>query len=213
MQSGIFIQIDITVEEQIAILILAAGESKRFGQLKQLLKINGDSLLQHTVKTAIGAYIGPVVVVTGYENEEIGKDLDGFTGKIQLVHNHEWQEGIGSSIRTGIHYIRENLTQVYGVIIMLCDQPLIKSEYLINMVRSHFSSGKKIIASGYGGSWGVPVFFQKKLFGYLAELKGDKGAKSVVNRLKQDVHVLPNPDAELDIDIVEDYDRLKEILK
>ena len=80
------------------------------------------------------------------------------------------------------------------------------------MVRSHYSSGKKIIASGYGGSWGVPVFFQNKLFEYLEEIEGETGAKSVINQLKHDVFVLPNSDAEMDIDTVEDFEKLKNIL-
>jgi molybdenum cofactor cytidylyltransferase len=76
------------------------------------------------------------------------------------------------------------------------------------MVRSHYTYGKKIIASGYGGSYGVPVFFHKSIFGYLDKVGTKEGAKSVITKLKQDVHVIPNPEAEFDIDTPEDYKRL-----
>ena len=120
----------------------------------------------------------------------------------------QWEEGVSTAIRNGIKFIRKNIPEVYGVIILLCDQPLISSEFIVKMTRSHYTSRKKIIASGYGGSFGVPVFFHHQLFSYLEELEGDSGAKSVINRFKQNVHVLPNPDAEIDIDTVDDYNRI-----
>jgi len=54
----------------------------------------------------------------------------------------------------------------------------------------------------------VPAFFHYTFFGYLEELDGDRGAKSVINRLKENVFVLLNADAEFDIDTTEDYDRI-----
>ena len=53
---------------------------------------------------------------------------------------------------------------------------------------------------------------QNKLFEYLEEIEGEKGAKSVITQLKHDVYVLPNSDAEMDIDTVEDFEKLKNIL-
>ena len=196
------------MEEKIAILILAAGESRRFGTPKQLLAYKNQTLIGKAVSTALMAKIGPCIVITGSHSKEIIKDLKKFKNKIRTCNNDDWKDGMSSSIRNGIKYIKKEITDVYGVIILLCDQPLIKSDFLVEMTRSHFSSRKKIIASGYGGSWGVPVFFHHSLFSYLEELEGDHGAKSVINRLKQYVHVLPNPDAEVDIDTVEDYDRI-----
>ncbi len=196
------------MEEKIVVLILAAGASERFGKAKQLLVYNKHSLVINAVRTGLEAKIGPCIVVTGSNNKAVEKELKEFKGSIRLCYNSQWKEGMGASIRNGIKFINKNIPEAYGVVILLCDQPLIGSDYLINMTRSHFSSRKKIIASGYGGSWGVPAFFHHQLFGYLEELTGDHGAKSVINRLKQNVHVLPNQDAEIDIDTFDDYDRI-----
>ncbi|MFC2124576.1 NTP transferase domain-containing protein, partial [Bacteroidota bacterium] len=153
------------MEEKIAILILAAGASERFGKPKQLLIYKEHSLISKAVRTALKAKIGPCIVITGSHNKEVEHDLKVYEDKIRLYNNTKWEEGMGSSLRNGIKFINNNIPDVYGVIILLCDQPLINSNFLIEIVRSHFSSRKKIIASGYGGSWGAPVFFHHTLFG------------------------------------------------
>jgi len=196
------------MEEKIVTLIMAAGASERLGQPKQLLPFKNLSFVSNAVNTAIESKNGPCVVVTGAHYKEVKEDLKSFKNKVLLCHNKEWEKGIGSSIQCGIKFINNNIPDVYGVIILLCDQPFIKSDFLVRMTRSHFTSRKKIIASGYGGSWGVPVFFHSSMFGYLEELEGDKGAKIVINRFKQNVFVIPNAEAEIDIDTMDDYKQI-----
>ena len=193
------------MEERIAILILAAGASSRFNSPKQLLKFRGKSLVEHAVDTALSANIGPVYVVLGNSGEEIAKELHAIRDKITILINPDWNAGVSSSIKKGFKEVENNHEDIYGVMVTLADQPLITVSHLIKMVKSHFTFGKNIIASGYGGSFGVPVFFHKSLFNYIEKLDGDRGAKSIISKLKRDVHIVPNPDAELDINTEEDY--------
>jgi molybdenum cofactor cytidylyltransferase len=188
-------------------MILAAGPSHRFGKPKQLLEFKGKTLIENSIDNAMASNIGPVVVVTGanYSKfERVLKKIDG----IKIVHNKAWNKGLSASIQKGLKYTQRVFPNLYAVIVLLCDQPLITHEHIIDMVRSHYTYGKKIIASGYGGSYGVPVFFHKTIFGYLDKITNKDGAKSIISKLKQDVHVIPNPDAEFDIDTPEDYKRL-----
>lgn len=196
------------LEEKIAILILGAGGSARLERPKQLLEYKGKTLVENAIDTALDSHLGPVYLILGSHGQEIAKHLKKYKGEIDIIHNQKWEQGVSSSIRMGLKEIEKEEPGIYGIIITLVDQPLINLSHLVNMIRSHFTSGKKIIASGYGGSFGVPVFFHRKMFSYVEKLEGDQGAKSIISKLKLDVHIMPNPDAELDIDSEEDYKNL-----
>ncbi len=198
------------LDEKIATIILAAGSSSRFKEPKQLLEYQGSTLIETAVSTAVKTHFGPVITVVGSDEKKVVNALKSYKDKTAIVVNNAWEGGVSSSILAGLEKIQQMDSDIYGVLIMLSDQPLISVNHLVAMVRSHFSSGKKIIASGYGGSFGVPAFFHKSLFHYFDKLEGDKGAKSIISKLKQDVHVIPNPNAELDIDTEEDYKKLLE---
>jgi molybdenum cofactor cytidylyltransferase len=193
------------LEEKIAIIILGAGASTRLSEPKQLLAFRGKSLIENAIDTALASNLGPVYVVLGSSGDLISKKLKTYKRKITFIHNQDWETGVGSSIRAGLKEVEKKDPKTYGILITLVDQPLIETSHLVNMIRSHFTFGKKIIASGYGGSFGVPAFFHNSLFNYVERLDGDQGAKSIISKLKRDVHIIPNPDAELDIDTEEDY--------
>jgi molybdenum cofactor cytidylyltransferase len=193
------------LEERIAIIILGAGASKRLNEPKQLLLFRGKTLIENAIENALNSNLGPVFVVLGCSADLISKKLKSYKGKITIVNNPEWEDGVGSSIRVGLKEVEKRDPRTYGVLITLVDQPLIDTSHLVKMIRSHFTFGKKIIASGYGGSFGVPAFFHKSFFNFVEKLDGDQGAKTIISKLKQDVHIIPNPDAELDIDSEEDY--------
>lgn len=197
------------MEEKISIIILGAGPSTRLNEPKQLLAFKDKTLIEHSIDNALASNLGPVFVVIGSSADLISKKLKGYKGKINIILNQEWESGVGSSIRAGLREVEKKEPKTYGILITLVDQPLIDTSHLLNMIRSHFTFGKKIIASGYGGSFGVPAFFHKSLFNYVEKLEGDQGAKSIISKLKQDVHIIPNPDAELDIDTEADYQVLQ----
>jgi molybdenum cofactor cytidylyltransferase len=194
------------LDEKIAILVLGAGRSSRLDQPKQLLEYKGKTLIDNAIDTAIESNLGPVYVVLGSNGQVIAQQLKKNKRRIRIVQNQKWERGVSSSIQAGLKEMLKEEPDLYGIIITLVDQPLIKVTHLINMVKSHFTFGKKIIASGYGGSFGVPAFFHRKMFQFLEKLEGDQGAKSIISKLKLDVHIMPNPDAEVDIDSEEDYD-------
>src|ERR1700758_5100725 len=88
-----------------ATLVLAAGASTRLGQPKQLLKVDGESLLRRTVRIAAETGCGPIFVVLGFDSENMRKELCNQGPKI--VINPDWHSGMGSSLRCGINALME----------------------------------------------------------------------------------------------------------
>ncbi len=91
------------VHEPAAAIVLAAGDSSRYGKTKQLLDWHGEPFVRAVAKTALEAGCSPVVVVTGSDAEQVEsavKDLP-----VTVVHNPDWKEGQASSIRAGLQVL------------------------------------------------------------------------------------------------------------
>jgi len=80
---------------------------------------------------------------------------------------------------------------------------------IVGLVRAHYETGCSIVASQYGGSYGVPALFGKAHFAELATLKGAAGAKQVIQNHLQKVQLLPFPEGEIDVDTPVDFARLQ----
>jgi molybdenum cofactor cytidylyltransferase len=191
-------------ETKIRFLILAAGASRRLGQPKQLVKFKGESLVYRISKEALKSQVGNVTVVTGYKNEEISAEIEGLD--VNTYFNSEWKEGMGSSIRNGLSAILQEDPETNAVIIAMVDQPYVSAAHFEKLFNAYDSSRPMIIASAYGGTFGVPVLVDNFYFEMLKGLKGDEGGKKIfVNYLKNIVEI---PFAEGSIDIDEEEDLL-----
>ena len=193
----------------IAIIILAAGSSSRLGSPKQLLHFNGKSLLQHAIEQAKGSGCGDVVVILGAGAIEINSDID--DPDLIVLENSQWEEGMASSIRSGIYHLMD--TGVEAAIIMVCDQPYSNSALLKRMVDIYKETGKAIVASEYDGKPGTPALFSRSVFASLLLLKGDKGAKQMIMEHKEMAAFVEFPEGIIDIDTAEDYEILRQTNK
>src|SRR5579863_9098181 len=110
-------------------IVLAAGASRRFGSPKQLVRVDGQSLLQRVVAHASGLLGAGVTVVLGAHAAEIAETLP--PGSAGTLINRNWQEGIGSSIRLGVQRLPGACD---GVLLMLADQPLVGAETLQRLI-------------------------------------------------------------------------------
>ena len=191
------------------IVILAAGESSRIGSRKQKLIFKGKSLLQWAVDCALLAKSGPVIVILGAHGEEIQADLK--KEDVIVYHNLEWKEGMSSSIRSGIRVLESTGPLVSGVIFMVCDQPFADENLINKLINKKVKTGKDIVASSYNGTTGVPVLFDKKFFGELDKLKGQEGAKKLLQQHKGSVAEVDFPGGGFDIDTLQDYEALVKI--
>ena len=187
------------------VVILAAGASTRMGAPKQLLDYHGKPLLRHAVDVALASRCQQVLVVLGANADQLQPALAGST--VTVVDNPEWEGGMGTSIRAGVAVAeREGLD---GVILALADQPLVTSEILNSLIATHRESGQPIIASQYAGTVGVPVFFNRAYFPHLLALQPAQGCKSVILKHSTDAIRLDCPEAEVDVDTPQDYQRVQ----
>ena len=191
--------------KNIGIIILAAGESSRLGQPKQMLKYGDLTLLEHCIHVAHGSNANPIIVVVGAHADLVSSRVD---DKTHFVTNGHWQEGMASSIRCGIRAALELDPSMEGAIFMVCDQPYVTSLLLNTLIAAHQTTSKPIVASGYDNTVGPPAFFKKKFFPELLQLNGDVGAKSVIKQHAGEVEIVLFPRGSMDIDTEDDYQKL-----
>lgn len=184
-------------------VILAAGSSSRMGSPKQVLQFEGNSLLSRAALAALGAACNPVVVVTGAHAELCRRELDQLD--VREAFNPDWETGMASSIRAGIDGLVSVKPEVAAVVLLLCDQPHVTTEIVSSLVAAHQATGRPVIASTYGGSFGVPALFSRTLFPELARLEGTSGAKEIIGRHASVTHFLPFPAGEVDVDTPHDF--------
>ncbi|MBC7401009.1 MAG: nucleotidyltransferase family protein, partial [Mucilaginibacter sp.] len=156
-----------------ALIILAAGASSRMGFPKQTLLYKGRTLLEITIEAGLKSKCRPVTVVLGANSEKIEPGIKDYP--INIIHNPDWETGMGSSIALAIKGI-QNDTSINQAVIMLCDQPFVTSRLIDSMLYKQQETNKRIIACNYKDTIGVPVLFNRALFDELIGLQGQEGA-------------------------------------
>ena len=187
-------------------VVLAAGSSSRMGSPKQTLQYLGESLLRRAALAALGTACRPIIVVTGANAELSRRELDGLD--VREVFNMRWETGMASSVRAGVEGLLSAAPDIDAVVLLLCDQPHVTAEVISGLVAAHRTTGSPIVASTYGGNFGVPALFGKSLFDELARLEGAAGAKQVIKRHASEAHFLPFDEGEVDVDTPDDFSRL-----
>jgi molybdenum cofactor cytidylyltransferase len=193
-----------------AIVILAAGQSSRLGSPKQLLQFNGKSLLRHSVEEALQTRL-PVIVVVGANSQLIKDELKNLN--ITIEENKRWHEGMSTSLQCGLAAAKNLKNEIDGIIFMVSDQPFVSATLLTNLLKAQDESGLPIAASGYAGALGTPVLFHKFFFDELMNLRGDTGARKLIEKYKNLATEISFPEGVIDIDTVEDYKALLQKLK
>ncbi len=186
------------------IIILAAGNSSRMGEPKQLMKFKSKTFLQHIIEESKEANLNPVICVTGYQSDQISKAIAGMN--VIIVNNEQWSEGMGTGISAGIKEALQS--DLDSVILAVSDQPYVSSGLFAKMLTLKDKSGKKIVASSYAGTLGTPVLFDKEYFNQLISLHGNQGAKNIVHMNMSDVVTVKFEKGSIDIDTKEDYEKL-----
>lgn len=185
-------------------IILAAGESSRFGSPKQLAGWQENNLLQHTINITESFFDKNIIVVLGANAELIQSRLD--KSDVTIETNNDWQSGISSSIQAGIKALPDDTE---AVMILLCDQPLLEKSSLKKLISLWQQQRNSIVASEYQDTVGVPAIFPAAFFSQLEALQGDKGAKQLLISMKERLLTVSVPEASIDIDTQNDFNNLK----
>ncbi len=182
---------------KIGALVLAAGNSSRFGSNKLLFKINGKSVLERTLLALSGFKFWKTAVVVS------NTDFDDILGNhVEKILNKQISLGIGKSIALGTIYLRE---EVSGILIVLADQPLLTLDDIKKMTDVFLGDPTKIVACSVDGEIRNPIIFPTGYFDELIKLSGDRGARGLANsHIDNIVRVEVDSSHLLDIDSIQD---------
>ena len=191
----------------VAAVILAAGGSSRTPDGRnELLMYRGKSLLRRTVDVAIDAGCRPVTVVIGAFADQMREELAGID--VDIIENPRWQLGMGTSVKAGVAAVAVD-DDVDGVLLLVCDQPGLRSDVMRELVDVWSRSGLTIAAADYGASLGVPAVFSRALLPDLLALSDANGAKRLIDHNRDRVAVVPFPRKATNIDTPDDAAKLE----
>lgn len=169
------------------------------GRPKQLIEIDGRPLVRRVAEAAVAARFSPAVIVLGAYAERIAPAFEGLP--LQIAINDGWEEGLGSSIRTGVAAVLNAAPEVGAIILTLADQPSLHSTHLRRLHETHRLNSAPIVASELHGIPTPPALFAPIHFPALLSLRGDIGARSLL--ASHPAQLIPAPDL-ADIDTPED---------
>jgi molybdenum cofactor cytidylyltransferase len=190
------------------VLVLAAGASTRLGQPKQLVRLGGRPALHIVVANAVAVAGHAVTVVLGAHAKDLTHLLA--HSPASTIVNRHWEEGMASSIRFGIASLPPACE---AALVLLGDQVAVTADDLRRLVSVWKGEESMITASMYGQQIGVPAIFPRICFSELAELRGDRGARSILERNSYRITRVPMPNAAIDLDTPEDLAALTERFK
>lgn len=195
----------LSVHERIVGVVLAAGESRRFGRPKQLVDWNGEPLIRHVVKRAVNTNLYKVFVITGAYH----KDITITFGDLPVIniYNPGWQEGQSSSIRLALKHLKEDIS---GVMFILADQPYISNDLIYKLIDTHSLTLSPILAPIVENQRGNPVLFDRITFSALVTLSGNQGGRYIFDRFPIQYVKWDDPKIFVDIDTQKDYQDLEQ---
>lgn len=157
-------------------------------------------MLRRMAKVCLSAELNTLVVL-GSSHEAHYKEIEDLN--VSIVVNHEWQMGMGSSIKAGLREAIKNPSS--AVIVLVCDQPYVTSNYLISLISKHQTTSKPIITSSYQDIQGVPVLFHQSKYNDLLRLTDGEGARQMIHRHQSEVATVDFPNGAIDLDTDSDY--------
>ena len=171
---------------------------------KLLVEIAGEPLVRRVARAALEAGLDPVVAVTGHERDAVTGALRGLP--LQLAHNADYAEGIASSLRTGLaalaHPVAGALRPVAGALILLGDMPRIEARHLRALVAAFAPErGAGVCVPCWQGARGNPVLWGAAHFPELLTLRGDRGARALLEQHTAELCEVPMPDDAVLVDV------------
>lgn len=185
-------------------IVLAAGMSTRMKQQKMLLPYEESTIVETVVSKAIASKAGKTLVVLGSNKAELQEKL--YETKAELVENRNFADGMLSSVRCGINAISSSAG---AAIILLGDQPMVKTEVIDLLIAKYRKSGGKIIVPTFAGKRGHPLLVDLKYRDEINQLDGGIGLRELLNNHPEEIVELEVISDEIlkDIDTPDDYQK------
>ncbi len=183
-------------------VVLAAGESRRMGEAKQLLPFGGKTVLQTVVDRLLLTRADGVLVVLGCKQEEIRQTI--LDRDIRIVLNPDYREGMFSSVRSGISALPHDAT---AFVICLGDQPWVDPDVVDRLIQVHLKSGRGIVIPTCNGKRGHPTLISIHYRDEILGLSEEHGLKPLTRGHPEDTAEEETGASEIleDIDTPQDY--------
>lgn len=174
-------------------LVLAAGLSKRMGSPKQDITLAGKKVLDHVVDSFLSSKVAEVVVVVrpgiAWQRSEKG---------LKTVVNSRPSTGISGSLRLGLRALG---LRSRAVVVGLGDKPAVLPSTIDRLISAYESSGSSMVVPTFRGTRGNPVLFDRGLFPLMLRLRGDSGAKRLMEKSPHEVLEVPVEDEGVLVDL------------
>jgi len=189
---------------KLAGILLAAGESRRMGYPKPLLRIRERTFVEVIVCTMLDV-LPRVIVVLGAHADRIRPAIPS-NERVTIVENSAFTRGQLSSIKVGIEQMPLDTD---GILIHLADHPTVRPDTFRAVLSAYGQGGHPIVIARYGGRRGHPVIFDRSIFNELRGAPESEGARLVVNADPSRVSYVDvdDPGVILDLDTPEDLSR------
>ena len=188
----------------ISAIVLAAGRSTRMGRNKLILPLDGKPVLQRVLDALKHSKVDETVVVLGGGADEVRRsvDLEG----TKVVVNRRYSEGMSASIKAGLARMDRSAD---AAIIVLGDQPFLSAAVVDSLIKAFLTEGAPVVLPVYMGKRRNPVLFARSVFPEIMRIRGDRGAKSVVESHGDNILEVKVEDAgvAMDVDTPSDYER------
>jgi len=179
-------------------VVLAAGASRRMGETNKLtMSVDGVPMVARVVDALREGGIEKVLVVTGHAAGEIRDALG--DRDVEMVHNPDYEEGLGSSVRAGVSAVGD---EVDGVLIALGDMPWVGSEDIHRLLDAFSPGGElSIYIPMFGRKRGNPVLWASCHFPELRQLSGDVGGKALFHKHPEAICYVDVQSAAVNLDV------------
>src|SRR6266705_3835869 len=159
----------------ISAILLAAGESRRMGGFKQLLRLGDKSFVEHCVDNLLASRVGEVIVVTGYRESEVRHSIG--ERPVRFAHNAAYQSGMTSSIKCGVQAVAESTR---ACVLALVDQPQIGADLINRVIETYEEARTIIVIPTYEGKNGHPILLDLSLKEEILIMDPEQGLRQVV---------------------------------
>jgi molybdenum cofactor cytidylyltransferase len=171
-----------TSSTMVSAILLAAGEARRMGKLKQLMPLGKTTIVEQTIDNLLASRVNEVIVVLGHKAEEIMKRIA--ARPIKMVINPLYRQGMSTSIAAGLTFTD---SRAQAVMLALGDQPFVDSPTINRLIKEFEAHDKGIAIPTYKGKRGHPLIFSIKYKAQLSGLKGDIGGREIIKHHPEDI--------------------------
>ena len=191
-----------------AAVILAAGRSSRMGAPKQLLEIEGKTLLRRTTEMVLASDIGAgrTSVVVGSHGDQCWRQVEDLP--CHRISNHNWEDGLSTSVKESLLFWQA-FKETHAALFVPCDLPFLSTQHINALLKAYQESGAPLVVSRFAEVLGSPGVFGQELWDEMLRLEGDEGARKIIRRHQDEAIAVEFEGGQFDLDTPQDVEAFR----